>query len=59
MEVTIWPEPYAYAHTDESLKTRKAFPLNQQGASEVCDYLNEQLVVQKDLWDLQRPRNRL
>lgn len=58
MTVTIWPEPYAYAYTDESLKQRKTFPLSAEGVSLACDYLNEQLIVQKDLWDLNNPRKK-
>lgn len=54
MEVTIWPEPYAYAYTDEALKTRRNFPLSEEGIMDVCDYLNEQYETQKSLWGLSK-----
>ncbi|MCQ2080674.1 MAG: hypothetical protein MJZ11_03385 [Lachnospiraceae bacterium] len=54
MEVIIWPEPYSYGHTDEGLKQRTTFPLSKEGVEEACDYLNEQYVSQKSLWDLNK-----
>jgi len=51
-EVIIWPEPYAYAYTDESLKTRKTFPFTPEAMLDICDYLNEEYTSQKPLWDL-------
>lgn len=54
MEVIIWPEPYAYAYTEENLKIRKIFELSEMGVENACDYLNEQYELQKDLWQLSK-----
>ena len=54
MEGIIWPEPYAYAYTEESLKIRKMFDLSEKGVEEACDYLNEQYELQRDLWELSK-----
>ena len=57
MEVIIWPEPYAYAYTPEEMKIRKQFELSKDGVSQACDYLNEQYLAQKQLWDLSKNTN--
>ncbi|MCQ2499074.1 MAG: hypothetical protein MJ133_08815 [Lachnospiraceae bacterium] len=54
MEVVIWPEPYSYAHTSEDLKIKKMFPFSNDGVLEACDYLNEQYISQKELWELSK-----
>lgn len=41
MEGTVWPEPLGYAKTPEEQKTRKRFPLNEEGMAEAVDWLNE------------------
>ena len=51
-EVVIWPEPYAYAYTDEELKQRKNFPFTPEAMLDICDYLNEQYEAQRPLWEL-------
>lgn len=55
-EVIIWPEPYAYAYTDEELKQRKNFPLTDEGMLQICDYLNEQYESQRPLWEMSKTR---
>ena len=52
MEVTIWPEPYGYGHTDESLKIRKTFPFSREGVEMARVYLNEMYESNKALWVL-------
>lgn len=54
IEVTIWPEPYGYAHTSKELMTVHSFELSEAGVAQIADYLNEQLVAQKALWELGR-----
>ena len=39
---TVWPEPYSYYSTDDSLKTNKTFPLNEEGRDLAVNWLNEQ-----------------
>ncbi|MBR6238008.1 MAG: hypothetical protein IKQ83_03080 [Lachnospiraceae bacterium] len=39
---TVWPEPYSYYSTDDSLKTNKTFPLNEEGRDFAVNWLNEQ-----------------
>lgn len=53
-EAIIWPEPNAYAYTEEKLKTRKRFPLTREGIEDVADYLNEFYLQNKDLWELSK-----
>lgn len=54
LEVCIWPDPLSFAKTAEDLKLFKIFPLSKEGVSEACDYLNEQYICQKELWDLSK-----
>ena len=54
LEVIIWPEPYCYAKTPEEKKQRKNFPFSPQGVEEAADWLNEQYLVQKPLWELSK-----
>ena len=54
LEVIIWPEPYCYAKTPEEKKQRKEFPFSAEGVEEAADWLNEQYVVQKPLWELSK-----
>lgn len=52
LEVIIWPEPYCYAKTEEEKKQRRDFPFSAEGVGEAADWLNEQYVQQKPLWEL-------
>lgn len=54
LEVCIWPEPYCYAKTPEEKKQRKEFPFSAEGVEEAADWLNEQYLQQKPLWELSR-----
>ena len=51
IEVCIWPEPYNFLKTSEELKQYNRFPLNQEGKDAAVDWLNEQVEVQRELWD--------
>ncbi len=48
--VTIWPEPYNYIKTADSLKQKKLFPLTEEGKEQAVLWLNEQYETQKPLW---------
>lgn len=54
LEVIIWPEPYCYAKTDEEKKLRIEFPFSAEGAMQAADWLNEQYMEQKPLWELSK-----
>lgn len=54
LEVIIWPEPYCYAKTLEENKQRTEFPFTAEGVEQAADWLNEQYVQQKALWELSK-----
>lgn len=54
LETVIWPEPYCYAKTPEEKKQRMEFEFTAQGVMEAADWLNEQYMAQKDLWELSK-----
>lgn len=54
LEVCIWPEPCCYAKTSEEKKQRKEFAFSEEGVKEAADWLNEQYIEQKPLWDLSK-----
>lgn len=54
LEAIIWPEPYCYAKTPEEKKQRKEFAFTAEGVSEAAQWLNEQYVEQKPLWELSK-----
>lgn len=54
LEVIIWPEPLGYAKTAENKKQRIEFTFSQEGLEEAVDWLNEQYVNQKALWDVMK-----
>ena len=49
--VTIWPGPYGFAKTLQEFKQRKEFEFSPVGMEQAADWLNEQYVTQKALWD--------
>ena len=51
IEACIWPEPYNYIKTADELKQYNRFPLSADGKDACVDWLNEQVYVQKDLWE--------
>ncbi len=52
--VTIFPGPFCYEETDDSLKQTAVFPFEAESLDRITDYLNEQYVSQKALWDTVR-----
>ena len=54
LEVIIWPEPYCFAKTEEEKKQRKEFEFSASGVEMAADWLNEQYVEQKPLWELSK-----
>ncbi|MBR4669214.1 MAG: hypothetical protein IKO84_01315 [Butyrivibrio sp.] len=47
---TVWPEPYAYAHTDDSLKTSENFEVSQEGLEKAVEWFNEQYQSRISEW---------
>lgn len=54
LEVIIWPEPYCYTKTPEEKKQRTEFPFSAEGVEQAADWLNEQYLQQKPLWELSK-----
>lgn len=54
LEVIIWPEPFCYAKTEEEKKQRREFEFTTDAVAEAADWLNEQYLEQKPLWELSR-----
>ena len=54
LEVIIWPEPYCYAKTPEEKKQRREFDFTPEGVTQAAQWLNEQYLEQKPLWELSK-----
>jgi hypothetical protein len=54
--VTIWPEPLGLFSTPEELKTHEYFTLDEDGISDVADWLNSQYVDRQTEWDAAKRR---
>lgn len=52
LSVIIWPEPFCYGKTPDEKKQSMEFTFDEQGLDEAADWLNEQYIQQKPLWDL-------
>lgn len=48
--VHIWPGPYNFVSTDNSLKTSATFPFTPDGKQQVVSYLNEQWSARQNEW---------
>jgi len=48
--VSVWPGPYNYASTEDSLKIDKSFEFTDAALLEITDYLNEIYTQKKDYW---------
>lgn len=46
----VWPQPWNEAHTDEALKTRADFPLDEQGLHAAEQWIGEQYTAQLPRW---------
>lgn len=54
LETVIWPEPFCYAKTEEEKKQRQEFEFSSEGVLRAAEWLNQQSVEQKSLWELSR-----
>ena len=48
---TVWPEPYAYGKTDDSLKTSENFEVSQEGLESAVAWINQQYESRKSEWE--------
>lgn len=46
----VWPGPYIFDLTDDSLKLDKTAPFSEDGKKEIVDWINEQYELHKDVW---------
>lgn len=48
--VTIWPQPYNFACTDDHLKISKKFNFTNEAIKEAVDWLNQSYIDKKEYW---------
>ena len=46
----VWPGPYIFSLTDDSLKIDHTAPFTEDGKREIVDWINEQYLTYKDVW---------
>ena len=46
----VWPGPYIFSLTDDSLKIEKTATFSEEGKKEIVDWINEQYETYKDVW---------
>ena len=46
----VWPGPYIFDLTDDSLKFDKTAPFSEDGKKVIVDWINEQYTLHKDEW---------
>ena len=51
LAVTIYPGPFCFDKTPERKKCKKLFEFTEEGKSQAIDWLNEQYLQKKDVWD--------
>ena len=50
IRATVWPEPLGIRATSDELKTSEFFTLDEDGISDVADWLNKQYFDRMDEW---------
>lgn len=48
--VWIWPGPYIFDLTDDSLKKENTFPFSNEGKEQAVDWINEQYEANISYW---------
>lgn len=56
-EIVIWPEPFSYDATDDSLKVMEHFPFDEAGKEQMIAWLNEQYESRYDEWESCRAKH--
>ena len=56
IRVIIWPEPLGLFSTSDELKTFGYFTLDEDGISDVADWLNKQYFDRQSEWDAAKER---
>ena len=54
LEAIIWPEPHCYAKTPQENKQGTEVAVTGEGVAQAADWLNEQYLQQKSLWELSK-----
>ena len=47
----VWPEPFSYEKTEDSLKKRMEFSFDEEGLNEAVAWLNAEYESRKDEWE--------
>ena len=48
--VWIWPGPYIFDKTDDSLKRENTFPFSEEGKKQAVDWINEEYEANIKYW---------
>jgi hypothetical protein len=51
---TVWPEPYAYGMTEDSLKTSEHFEISQEGLEAAVAWIRQQYESRSAEWSEER-----
>jgi len=51
LQTFIWPGPLNFAKTPEEKKTVMEFPFTTEGVEQAADWLNEQYLQNKSVWE--------
>ena len=46
----VWPGPYIFDLTDDSLKIDTTAPFTEEGKQQIVDWINEQYETYKNIW---------
>lgn len=46
----VWPGPYIFDQTDDSLKIDHTAPFTDEGKEQIVDWINEQYELHKNVW---------
>ena len=47
----IWPEPFSFDKTDESLKVYAEFPFTEEGKESMVEWLNQKYKERQEEWE--------
>lgn len=50
----VWPGPYIFSLTDDSVKKDFTAPFSEDGKKQVVDWINEQYETYKDIWSTKK-----
>ena len=50
LSVFVWPQPFCFEKTDDSLKTEQLFDFSAEGINHAVDWLNQIYINEKKRW---------